>query len=108
MIIIVWICSWPASVKDVIVLTFFAYAKIMEELAQIGIVGLVLKRQCASVVEKLAKLIWPFTQKVGRVEFHLYDLVVLLLSRSLGARPGKITKEEIDENVGKGFQVVTA
>jgi hypothetical protein len=38
----------------------------------------------------------------------LYDLVALFLCRSLGARLRKITTEEVDENVGKGFQIVMA
>ena len=60
-----------------------------------------------SVIKKQAEFVRPSIQKVG-IEFHLHDLVTLFLGRSLGTGPGNSTMEKVDENVGKGFEIVTA
>ena len=87
----------------------FAQAKIVKEPTQIGIVRFVLKGQRTGVVEKYTEFTWPSRQQGGKsIELHLCDLVALLLGRGLGTIPGKRAAKKVDENICKGFQVVTA
>ena len=87
----------------------FTQAKIVKEPTQIGIVGFVLKGQRTGVVEKYTEFAWLSHQQGGKpIELHLHDLVALLLGRSLGIVPGKRAAEEVDENIRKSFEVITA
>ena len=87
----------------------FTQAKIVKEPTQIGIVGFVLKGQRTGVVEKYTEFAWLSHQQGGKpIELHLRDLVMLLLGRGLGTIPGKRTAKKVDENICKGFQVITA
>ena len=88
---------------------FFAYTKITEEVVHIGIVGFAFKAQCTSVVQKNAELIWQSHHQAGNwIDLHLLDLVALVIGRSLGVMPRKRAAKEVNENVGKGFQIIMA
>ena len=88
---------------------FFAYMKITKEAAHIGIVGFAFKAQCTSVVQKNAELIWQSCHQAGNwIDLHLLDLVALVIGRSFGIIPRKRAMKEVNENVGKGFQIIMA
>ena len=85
--------------------------QVMEEFGQIDKVGFASKTQhiYMSVMEENVKFVWQSCQKVGNyIDFHLCDLFVLMMDRSLGIIPRKRAMKEVDETVGKGFQIVMA
>lgn len=99
-----------APVEDVIVLETLADEQVAEEFAEVRVVRLVVEAEGATIVKEDAKLIREATAKQvgGRGHLLLHDAVILLLlGRSLETLPRELTAEEVHENVGERFEIVT-
>jgi hypothetical protein len=87
-----------APVEDVVVLESFATEEIAEELSEVGVVGLVVEAESATVIEEETELGGESTTKDigGGGHFLLHDPVVfLLLGSSFKTLPGELTTEEV-------------
>ena len=96
-------------VEDVVVLIPFADEQVAEEFAQVGVVGLVVETQSASVVQEDTELVREApTEEVSRgSHLLLHDAIVFLLLRgSLEALPGERSTKEVHENVSQGLQII--
>lgn len=98
-------------VEDVVVLEALADEQVAEELAEVGVVGLVVEAESTSIVQEDAELVREATaEKIGRRRhLLLHDAVVLLLlGGSLETLPGKGAAQEVHKNVGERLQVIAA
>lgn len=98
-------------VENIVVLVALANKEVSEELAEVRIIGLVVKAKSTGVVQKYAKFIGKATAKeIGRCgHLLLHDTVILLLfSSGLETLPGECTAEEIHENISKRLEVISA
>jgi hypothetical protein len=98
-----------APIKDIIVLIALADKEISEELAEIGIIGLVIKAKGSSVVQKDTELIGKTTAKEvsGRGHLFFHDAVIFLfLGSGFQTLPGEGTTEEVHKNISEGLEVV--
>ncbi len=85
--------------------------QVAEELAQVGVVGLVVEAQGAAVLEVGGELHGEALAEHldGRGHLLLADLLVLLLLRSrLQPLPGQRSPQEVHEHVSQGLDVVPA
>jgi len=90
--------SLDTPIKDVVVLIALPNKEVSEELAQVRIIGFVIKAEGAGVVQKDPKLVGePAAEDVRRGgHLLLHDAIIfLLLGGSLQALPGKSATEEI-------------
>lgn len=97
-------------VKDVVVLEALTNKEVAEELAEVRVVGLVVKAERTAVVEVDGKLVGEATaEDVGRGgHLLLHDAVVLLLlGSSLKALPWQGAAQEVHEDITKRLEVVT-
>lgn len=100
-----------APVKYIIVLVALTNKQITEKLAQVGIIGLVVKAEGAAVVEEDSEFVREAAaeQVGGCGHLLLHDAIILLLLRgSLEALPRKSTTKEVHQNVGKRLEIITA
>ena len=100
-----------APVEDVVVLVPFADEEVPEEFPQVRVIRLVIKPQCASVVQKDGELVGEATaEKVGgRGHLLLHNpIVLLLLGGGLETLPGERATEEVHENVSERFKIIAA
>mmetsp|Transcript_164026 Transcript_164026/g.398639 ORF Transcript_164026/g.398639 Transcript_164026/m.398639 type:complete len:344 (+) Transcript_164026:167-1198(+) len=100
-----------APVEVAVVLNFRPHRQVLEEAAQVGVVGLIGEAQSPAVLEVDAELVREaLAQKVdGRGHLLLHDLLVLLLLR---VRPQTLPRQrpaqEVEEDVAQGLKVVAA
>mmetsp|Transcript_18583 Transcript_18583/g.58777 ORF Transcript_18583/g.58777 Transcript_18583/m.58777 type:complete len:215 (-) Transcript_18583:401-1045(-) len=98
-------------VEDVVVLVALAEEEVLEELPQVGVVGLIGKAQGAAVVEVDGKLVRVALAEHLHRGGHLLlgdHVVLLLFGGRLEALPGQAASEEVHEHIAKGLEVVTA
>jgi hypothetical protein len=103
--------SLNAPVKDIVILVSFTDEKVPEELAKVGIVGLVVEAKCTGVVQEDTELVREAAAKqVGWCRHLLFHdaIILLFLGGGLEALPGKSPTEEVHEDVGKRFKIVSA
>lgn len=97
-------------IEDVVVLERLADEQITEDLAEVRVVGLVVKAERTGVVQVDGELVREPTAKdlCGSGHLFLHDAVVLLL---LGGRlqtlPGERTTAEVEHDISEGFHVIT-
>lgn len=97
-------------VENVVVLERLADKEITEDLAKVGVVGLVIEAERASVVEVDGKFVRESTAQNlgGGSHLLLHDAVVLLLlGSSLQSLPGEGTTAEVEHDIAQGFHVIT-
>ena len=97
-------------VKDVVILESFADEKVTEDLAEVGVVRLVIKAEGTGVVQVDGKLIGESTaEDLGGCSHLLFHdtVVLLLLGGSLESLPGEGATAEVEHDISKGFHVVT-
>lgn len=98
-------------VEDVVILKPFSYEQIPEDLAEVGIIRLVIESQGASIVEVNGKFVGEATAKdLGRGgHLLLHDtIVLLLLGSSLQSLPRKRSTAEVEHDISQGFHVIAA
>lgn len=97
-------------VEDVIILETLPNKEVTEELAKVGVIGLVIEAKSARVVQEDAKLVREATaEDIGRCRhllFH-YPIVLLLLGSGLESLPRKSTTQEVHKYVCEGLEVIT-
>ena len=100
-----------SPIEDVVVLEGFADKQVAEDLAQVGVIRLVIETQRASVVQVDGELVGESTAEDlgGSSHLLLHDAVILLL---LGGRlqslPGKRATAEVQHDIAQRLHVVTA
>jgi hypothetical protein len=100
-----------APVEHIVVLVTLTGEKVPEELAQVGVVRLVIEPQGTGIVQEDPELVGETAaEKVGRgCHLLFHDTVVLLLLCSrLQALPRQGSTKEIHEDVGKRLQIIAA
>lgn len=100
-----------SPVENVVVLERLANEEIAEDLAEVGVVGLVVEAKGAGVVEVDSELVGESTAEDlgGGGHLLLHDTVVLLLlSSSLQTLPGEGTTAEVEHDVAERLHVITA
>lgn len=100
-----------SPVEDVVVLEALANEEITEDLAEVGVVRLVVETKRAGVVEVDGELVREATAKNlgGGGHLLLHDAIVLLLLGSrLKALPRKAATAEVKHDITKGLHVITA
>ena len=98
-------------VEDVVVLESLTHEQIPEDLAKIGIVGLVVEAQRASVVQIDGELVRKSTaEDLGRSgHLLLHDAIILLLLRGgLQSLPWEGAAAEVEHDVSERLHVITA
>lgn len=96
-------------VEDVVVLEALTDEKITEDLAKVGVVGLVVEAERAGVVKVDGELVGEATAKDlgGSGHLLLHDAVVLLLLCSrLEALPREAATAEVEHDVAEGLHVI--
>ena len=99
-----------SPVEDVVVLEALADKEIAEDLAQVGVVRLIVEAEATGVVEVDGELVREAAAQDfrGRGHLLLHDAVVLLLlGRRLKALPGQATTAEVQHHVAQRFHVIT-
>lgn len=97
-------------VEDIVVLEALTDEQVAEDLAEVGVVGLVVEAERAGVVQIDGELVGETTAEDlgGGGHLLLHDAVVLLLlSSRLKTLPWKGAATEVEHNVSKGLHVVT-
>lgn len=98
-------------VEDIVVLEAFANKEITEDLAEVGVVGLVVESEGSGVVEVDGELVGkPTAQDLGwSGHLLLHDTVVLLLlGSSLETLPWKGATAEVEHNISERLHVITS
>ena len=98
-------------VENVVVLEGLADEEITEDLAQVRVVGLVIKAERASVVQVDGELVGEATAQnlSGGSHLLLHDAVVLLLlSSRLQTLPGQRATAEVEHHIAQRLHVITA
>ena len=97
-------------VEDVVVLEAFPDEEVAEDLAKVGVVGLIVEAEGAGVVEIDGKLVREATAEDfgGRCHLLLHDSVVLLLlGGSLETLPGQRATAEVEHDIAEGLHIIT-
>ena len=97
-------------VEDVVVLERFTDEQVTEDLAEVGVVGLVVEAQRTSVVEVDGEFVGvaPAQDLGGGGHLLLHDTVVLLLlGSSLQSLPGERATAEVEHDVAQRFHIIT-
>lgn len=100
-----------APVKDIVVLVSFTDHDVGEELAKVGIVGLIIEAEAAGVVDEDVELEREaVAEKLGRGRHLLFHdtIVLLLLGGGSQTLPGQRASEEVHEDVAQCLQIVTS
>jgi hypothetical protein len=98
-------------VEDVVVLEALTNEEVAEDLAKIGVVGLVVEAERTGVVQVDGELVGEAATEdlSGGGHLLLHNAVVLLfLSSRLKTLPGKRAAAEVEHNVSEGLHVITA
>ena len=98
-------------IENVVVLESLADKEITEDLAEVGVVWLVVEAKGTGVVEVDGELIWESTAEDLGWSGHLllHDAVVLLLlGGSLESLPREGATAEVKHDISEGLHVVTA
>lgn len=96
-------------VEDVVVLEGLADEQVTEDLAEVGVVGLVVEAQGTGVVEVDGEFVGVATAQDlgGGGHLLLHDTVVLLLlGGGLESLPGERTTAEVEHDVSQGFHII--
>lgn len=96
-------------VKDVVVLESLPNEEVPEELSKVRVVGLVVESERPAVVKVDGELVGESSaEELGRSRHLLFHdpVVLLLLGRRLESLPGKLTSEEVHEDVAERLEVV--
>jgi len=99
-----------APVEDIIVLVTLTDEKVTEELAQIGIIGLIVEAESAAVVEENSEFVREATTKeVGRGRHLLLHnaVVLLLLRRRFQSLPREGATQKVHEDICEGLEIIT-
>jgi hypothetical protein len=99
-----------SPVEDVVVLEALTDEEITEDLAEVGVVGLVVEAERAGVVEVDGELVGEATAEDlgGSGHLLLHDAVVLLLlSGRLETLPREAATAEVEHDVAEGLHVIT-
>lgn len=99
-----------SPVEHVVVLKALADEEVAEDLAEIGVVGLVVEAERARVVEVDGELVREAAAEDFSWSGHLLlhdTIVLLLLRRRLEALPGKRATAEVEHDIAKRFHVIT-
>jgi hypothetical protein len=97
-------------VKDVVVLEALADEEITEDLAEVGVVGLVVEAEGTRVVEVDGELVGEAAaEDLGRCgHLLLHDAVVLLLlGRSLESLPWQGATAEVEHDIAERLHIIT-
>lgn len=89
-------------VKDVVVLEGLAHEQVAEDLAEVGVVGLVVESEGAGVVQVDGEFVGEATAKNFSRSGHLLlhnTVVFLLLGSSFQSLPGKRATAEVEHHV---------
>ena len=100
-----------SPVKDVVVLERFPNKKIAEDLAEIRIIGLVVKSKRAGVIQIDRKFIRESTaENFSRCRHLLFHnpIILLLLGSSFQPLPRKRATTEVEHHVAQRFHVITS
>jgi hypothetical protein len=96
-------------IKDIVVLITLADEEISEELAEVGIVGLVIKAKSASVIQKDTEFVGVATAKevsgCGHLLFH-DAIIFLFLGGGFQTLPGESTAEKVHKNISQRLEVI--
>jgi len=98
-------------IEDIVILITFANEQIAEELAEIGIIRLVIEAQSPCVIQENAKFVGESTAEEigGGSHFLFHDTVILLLlGSSLQTLPREGASEEVHQDVGKRLEIIPA
>jgi hypothetical protein len=98
-------------VEDVVVLVTLTDKEITEELAEVGVVRLVVEAKSTSIVQENPKFVGESSAKeIGRGgHLLLHDAVVLLLlGSSLEALPRQSTTQEVHEDISERLKIISA
>mgnify|MGYP000942238230 CR=1 FL=1 len=98
-------------IEDVVILEAFTDEQITEDLAEVRVVGLVVKAKRASVVEVDGELVGEATAENlgGGGHLLLHDAVVLLLLGSrLKTLPREAATAEVEHDIAERLHIVTA
>lgn len=98
-------------IEDVVVLEALTDEEIAEDLAEVGVVGLVVEAEGTSVVQVDGELVGEAAAQDfgGSGHLLLHDAVVLLLlGRRLQTLPGERATAEVEHDVAEGLHIVTA
>jgi hypothetical protein len=97
-------------VEDVVILEALTNKQVTEELAKVGVIGLVIEVESTSVVQEDAKLAWEAKAEDigGYRHLLLHDpAIFLLLGGGLEPLPREGTTQEVHEYICKGLEVIT-
>ena len=97
-------------VEDIVILEGLANKEVAENLAEIGVVRLVIKAQRTRVVEVNGKFVGEATAQNFSGGCHLLlhnSVVLLLLGSSFEPLPGERATTEVEHHVAQGLHVVT-
>jgi hypothetical protein len=100
-----------ATLDTLVVSVTLTNEEITEELAEVRVIGLVVEAEGTSVVEEGAEFVGEATAEEVGGGGHLLlhnAIILLLLGGSLETLPGEGAAKEVHEDVGKGFEIVTA
>ena len=99
-----------SPVEDVIVLKAFSHKEVAEDLAKVGVVGLIIEAEGAGVVKIDGKLIREAATEHfgGRGHLLLHDpVVLLLLGGGLETLPGQRATAEVEHDIAERLHVIT-
>ena len=91
-------------VEDVIILKSFTNEEITEDLAEVGVIGFIVKTKRAGVVEIDGEFVGEATAEHFRRRRHLLlhdSIVLLLLGSSLETLPGQGTTAEVEHDIAE-------
>lgn len=98
-------------VEDVVVLEGFADEEVPEDLAEVGVVGLVVEAQGTGVVEVNGEFVGVATAENlgggGHLLFH-DTVILLLLGGGLEPLPGEGATAEVEHDIAEGLHIITA
>jgi len=99
-----------APVKHVVILISLSNKEVAEELAEVGVVRLVIEAQCACVIKENTEFVRKAAAKKigGSGHFLFHDTVVLLLlCGRLETLPRQSSSQEVHEDVSKRLEVIS-
>ena len=102
--------TWNTPIQDVVMSVALTNKEMTKEVAQVGIVRLIIEAKSTGVIQENTKLgRESMTQEIrGSGHLLLQDTIVLFRRRSsLETLPRKGTSEEIHQDISKRFEVIT-
>ena len=99
-----------SPIKNVVVLETLTNKEVPEDLAEVGVVGLVIEAERTSIVEVDRKFVGETTAEDLGWGGHLLlhdSVILLLLGRSLQALPREGATAEVEHNVSERLHIIT-